>query len=360
MCYIRQWLKLYPLMCYTGRCRWWGAFAVWRWGFRCEGFCQHPGDFHTCLGAGRKNKFSWQLRMLLSFPSSPGEWAPSPPLLQAAGWAKVALSHPISWCRAKTQLRPVLTGAVSPLSSRERRSPLVTVTPPACHAAASQAQTVFFLQSPLGPGSNLEASAPNHPGLQELKKKKNQLEAQGPASTNPFNPNPGCCPFPKGKGTVPAGWFLCAPAPPPLLSLNIFIFAPEVVPGDLLMLLKKRCAWPWSLKSAAETWGLVPTSAPTHTQRGFQRTMDAKGGANKSECVIVPIRVCMPATGSSTACLPSHLVLCTTETTLRALVVSAPNMDQGVCSPMLAWPPLCWQFSVEIVLSGTAEKSEYF
>lgn len=115
----------------------------------------------------------------LSHHPPPGEWAPFPPLLQAAGWAKVTLSHPKSWCRAKTQLRAVLTGAVSPLSTREGRSPLVTVTPPACHAAASQARTVFFLQSPLGPGSNLEASAPNHPGLQELKKKK---PIRGPGS----------------------------------------------------------------------------------------------------------------------------------------------------------------------------------
>lgn len=39
------------------------------------------------------------------------------------------------------------------------------------HPAPGGAGAVFLLQAPLGPGSNLEASAPNHPGLQELKKK---------------------------------------------------------------------------------------------------------------------------------------------------------------------------------------------
>lgn len=73
-------------MCYTGRCHWWGTFAAWRWGFRCDGFCQHPGDFHTCSGAGRKNKFSWQLRMLLSFPSSASWGMGSIPPTPAGCW----------------------------------------------------------------------------------------------------------------------------------------------------------------------------------------------------------------------------------------------------------------------------------
>ena len=126
------------------------------------------------------------------------------------------------------------------------------------------------------------------------------------------------------------------------------------------MLLEKWYSWPQGLKSAARTQGLVPTSAPTHAQRGSQRTMDTNGGANKSECVIVPIRVCRPGTGSSASCLPSCLALCPTKTTLRASVGSAPNTDQGICRPTLTCLPLCWQFDVEMLLSDTAQKSEYF
>lgn len=126
------------------------------------------------------------------------------------------------------------------------------------------------------------------------------------------------------------------------------------------MLLEKWHAWPWGLKSAAQTQGSVSTSAPTHTWRGFQRTRDANGGANKSECVIVLIRVCMPGTSSSTSCLPSCLALCPRKTTLRALVGSAPNVDQVICSPTLTCLPLCWQFNVEMFLLDTAQKSEYF
>ena len=68
MCYIQQGLKPHPLMGYTERSHWWGAFAAWRWGFRCEGFCQHPGDFHTCSGACRKNKFSLATPYAFVFP----------------------------------------------------------------------------------------------------------------------------------------------------------------------------------------------------------------------------------------------------------------------------------------------------
>lgn len=47
---------------------WWDTFTASHWGFRCEGFCQHPEDFHTCWGAGRKNKVSLATAYGFVFP----------------------------------------------------------------------------------------------------------------------------------------------------------------------------------------------------------------------------------------------------------------------------------------------------
>lgn len=181
MCHIQQQWKPHPLMGYTERSRWQDPTRLWLAG----GARSQPGIgvsgarvsantqrifTHAQEQAGKINSL-WQHRMVLSFPSA-ASWGRGsvPPHLQAGGRAKATSSHPKSRCEAKTQLRPIPADAVAPQTVGKGRSPPGTVTPPACHAAASQARTVFFLQSPLGPGSNLKASAPNHPGLQELKK----------------------------------------------------------------------------------------------------------------------------------------------------------------------------------------------
>lgn len=122
---------------------------------------------HAQEQAGKTNSL-WQLRMVLSFPSAVSwEMGSILPHLQATGRAKATSSNPKSCCKAKTPLRPTPAGAAAPLSRGEAPGGQQHSQPT---ALLSQALTGFFLQSPLGPGSNLEASAPNHPGLQELKK----------------------------------------------------------------------------------------------------------------------------------------------------------------------------------------------
>lgn len=143
---------------------------------------------------------------------------------------------------------------------------------------------------------------------------------------------------------VLGGWFLCAPAESPLLSLNLPIFAPAVAPGDLLMSVGKWCTWLWGLKSAAQMWGAVPAFSPGHTQRSSQRTVDEKGEANTSECATGSVRVWTPSKGSSTPCSPSCLFLCAAKATLRlccALHSAWTGTPAVPCS-------LCWQFKVEM------------
>lgn len=64
--------------------------------------------------------------------------------------------------------------------------------------------------------------------------------------------------------------------------------------------------------------------------------------------------------GSSTSCSPSCLAFRPTKTTFRGTVCSALDVDQGVCSPVLNCPPLCWQFNVEMLLSDAPQKSDCF
>lgn len=125
------------------------------------------------------------------------------------------------------------------------------------------------------------------------------------------------------------------------------------------MLLEKWYPWPWALKSAAETWGWWQP-LPLCTLERLPEDYGWKWRANKSECIIIPISICIPDTSSSASCSPPCLSLCPTKTTFKALVGSALHIDPSVFSPMLAHLPLHWQFTVEMLPWDMAEKSESF
>lgn len=154
MCHTWQQLKAHPLMCYTERSHpqnpprpllaggtpsqpHIGVSGV-RVSANTQRIFTHAGE-----QAG-KIKCLWQLHMALSFPSTTSWKAGSIPLqLQAAGRAKATSSHPKSWRRAKTQLWPIPTCAMAPLSRGNKRSPLSTATPAALCVAASQASQAW-------------------------------------------------------------------------------------------------------------------------------------------------------------------------------------------------------------------------
>jgi len=130
---------------------WWGTFAAWRWGFRCKGFCQHPGDFHKCSGAGRKNKFSLASPYGFVFPISRLLGSGLRPPAPVGCWngkgdfvSSQILVQGQNLAQADARWR------CGPSEQWKEKKPLGTGTPQARCSAASQARTVFFLQSPLG------------------------------------------------------------------------------------------------------------------------------------------------------------------------------------------------------------------
>lgn len=120
---------------------WWGTLTASHRAFRCEGCCQHPGDFHTCSGAGRKNELSLATPYGFVFPISRllgNGLHPPPPAgcwesksnfqqLQILGQVQNPAQANPCWCCSPSKLG---------------RSPPRTAVPPA-HCTAQPGLTVW-------------------------------------------------------------------------------------------------------------------------------------------------------------------------------------------------------------------------